>query len=122
MHVSRNKCELIAECCLTGVEPEYDIYGIASIKGVDITKIINYYSYIQRRFIIMWGLTKGYISKSDKQNAERMYFEHATQMFYIALNDDRNGYTGIEDMIDITNEELEQINKYRELEEDIAYV
>lgn len=118
MHISRNKCELLAECCITGVQPEYDIDGKVYIKGVDITKIEPDYCYIQNRFTVLCSINANFTSQFDKQIAERKYFENTTQMFYLALNE---GLTDLK-LIDRTDEEIKQINKYRELEEDIAYV
>mgnify|MGYP003305616670 CR=1 FL=1 len=117
MHVSRNKCELIAECCITGVRPKYDMFS-ATVKGIDITSIESDYCYIQSRFMTLCSINANFTSQFDKQVAERKYFENATQMFYLALNE---GLTDLK-LIDRTDEELKQINKYRELEEDLAYV
>lgn len=117
MHVSRNKCELIAECCITGVQPKYDMFK-ATVKGIDITQIEPDYCYIQSRFTALCAINANFTSQFDQQAAERKYFENATQMFYLALNE------GLSDLklIDRTDEELQQIRKYRELEEDLAYV
>ena len=117
MHVSRNKCELIAECCITGVQPKYDMNGV-TVKGIDITRIEHDYCYIQNRFTVLCNINANFASQFDKQAAERKYFENATQMFYLALNE---GLTDLK-LMDRTDEEIKQINQYRELEEDIAYV
>lgn len=117
MHISRNKCELLAECCIKGVQPEYE-NDKAYVRGVDITKICGDYCYIQNRFMVLCSINANFTSQFDKQIAERKYFENTTQMFYLALNE---GLTDLK-LIDRTEQEINQINKYRELEEDIAYV
>lgn len=127
MHVSRNKCELIAECCITGVQPTYDvcisdndIRGSVTVKGIDITSIEPDYCYIQSRYNLACSINDLFkkTDQVEKIQFQRKYFENATQMFYLALNE---GLTDLK-LVDRTEEELEQIRKYRELEEDLAYV
>lgn len=113
MHVSRNKCELIAECCLTGVKP-VRIGDKVYVKGIDITEITCIYTYITYRYTSL---------KSNKDLIQRTYFENATQMFYLALNENlvKDNYMSV-DLPEITEKEINQIRKNREIEEDLAYV
>lgn len=115
MHVSRNKCELLAECCINGVEPEF-INERPYVKGINITKIYGFYLYIQTRFQMCREMSE--ILHSNGDLMLNRYYENATQMFYLTLNEEISG----SEIVDRTDEEVEQIRKYRELEEDIAYV
>lgn len=113
MRISRNKCELLAEYCLTGVKPVYK-NGRAYVKGIDITDIRCIYSYISYRYACL---------KSNKKLMQLKYLENATQMFYLALNENlviENNMTV--ELADRTEQEIKQISKYRELEEEIPYV
>lgn len=113
MHVSRNKCELIAECVISEVEPKYDIYGRPTVKGIDISKIETLYLYFLRGFRLQMNS-----------------FEPLTQVFYSYLNDEENPVlTNVSNIKAVANslsvaaeEELAEIRKNRELEEDLAYV
>jgi len=104
MHVSRNKCELIAECCITGVKPEYDIYGQAYLKDLDISKIEFMYIYSQKYCI----------------EPSEYTFELLTQSFYSYLNDNKSprlNPMNVEHIFETEDEKLKKINKYREMEE-----
>lgn len=117
MHVSRNKCELLAECCITGVKPEYKEYdnvfaNSVFVKDININKIATLYNVLQQAYRL---------SIED--------FEMITQLFYTVLNDydysfqsTLNILAQINSDLVVAKEELEQINKYRELEEGISYV
>ena len=116
MRVSRNKCELLAEYCLTGVKPVH-IGDKDYVKDMDITDITCVYLYISYRYASL---------ELNKDLMQCTYFENATQMIYLALNENlvKENYMHLEltELEELAEKEIKQIRKYRETEEDLTYV
>lgn len=119
MHVSRNKCELLAEYLLDGVKLQYDIYCIASVKNIKLNMdTANLYRYLQGRLE-----SSGMILK-PKYEIYWVWFDSLTECFYILENEIVKIKPGITTPY-VFDEVLKRANKNiekRELEEDIAYV
>ena len=119
MHVSRNKCELLAEYLLDGVKLQYDIYGIGSVKNIHNLKCgtSELYQVLQARLE-----TSGMILK-PKNEIYWVWFDSLTECFYIIENE----IVVIKSCLNMSdvNKVLERANRNidkREKMEDIAYV
>lgn len=119
MHVSRNKCELLAEYLLDGVKIQYDIYCNGSVKNIQLNpEMIYLYRLLQGRLE-----SSGMILK-PKYEIYWVWFDSLTECFYILGNNIVRIKQGITTP-DVIDEVLKRANKNidkREEMEDLAYV
>jgi len=111
MHVSRNKCELLAEYLLAGAKAKYDINMEAKVKNIQLSEV-SYLFYTHFQY--------GYLSHMIIKPKDELYwvwFDTLTECFYLIENgfyqnitDDAMLRLEFKNIIETANKNIEKEN------------